>query len=84
MDSPDAKRQMEINIGNGVSVRAAYKAMRMRVRVEARRQKELEEGCLPEVLLDSFLELLKHKLHRVLEPLKRVLTPAAKAAKHSR
>ena len=28
VDSPDAKRQMAIHIENGVSVRAAYKAMR--------------------------------------------------------
>ena len=78
VDFPDAKRQTEINIGNGVSVRAAYEAMRKRVRIEARRQKELEEGRPPEVLLESFLELLKHKLRRVPEPPKRVLTPAAK------
>ena len=75
---------MEINIGNGVSVRAAYKAMRKRVRIEARRQKELEKGHSPEVPLQSFLELLKHKLRRVPEPPKRVLTPAAMAAEHRR
>ena len=80
VDSPDAQRQMEINIGKGVSVRAAYRAVRKHLRVEARRQKELEEGRPPEVLLESFLELLKHKLRRVPEPPKRVLTPAAKAA----
>ena len=62
VDSPDAKRQMAIHIQNGVSMRAAYKAMRKRVRVEARRQRELEEGRPPEVLLESFLEMLKHKL----------------------
>ena len=49
VDSRDAKRQMEINIGKGVSVRAAYIAMRKQVRVEARRQAELEEGHPPEV-----------------------------------
>ena len=81
---PDAKSQMAIHIENGVSVRAAYKAMRKRVRVEARRQKELEEGRPPEVLLESFLELLKHKLRRALGPPKRVLTSADKAAKHRR
>ena len=84
VDSPDAKSQMAIHIRNGVSVRAAYKAMRKRVRVEARRQRELEEGRLPEVLLESFLELLKHKLRRPPELPKRVLTSAAKAAKHRR
>ena len=35
VDSSDAKRQMEINIGKGVSLRAAYEAMRKQVRVEA-------------------------------------------------
>ena len=43
VDSPDAKSQMAILIQNSVSVRAAYKAIRKRVRVEARRQRELEE-----------------------------------------
>ena len=84
VDSPDAQRQMAIHIENGVSVRAAYKATRKRVRVEARRQKELEEGRPPEVLLESFLELLKHKLRRPPGFPKRVLTSAAKAAKHRR
>ena len=84
VDSPDAKSQMAIHIQNGVSVRAAYKAMRKRVRVEARRQRELEEGRPPEVLLESCLELLKHKLRRPPELPKRVLTSAAKAAKHRR
>ena len=84
VDSPDAKSQMAIHIQNGVSVRAAYKAMRKRVRVEARRQRELEDGRPPEVLLESFLELLKHKLRRPPELPKRVLTSAAKAAKHRR
>ena len=84
VDSPDAKLQMEINIGKGVSVRASYITMRKHVRVEGRGQTELEEGRPPEVLLESFLELLKYKLRRVPEPPKRVLTPAAKAAKHRR
>ena len=84
VDSPDTKSQMAIHIQNGVCVRAAYKAMRKRVRVEARRQRKLEEGRAPEVLLESFLELLKHKLRLPPELPKRVLTPAAKAAKHRR
>ena len=74
VDSSDAKSQMAIHIKNGVSVRAAYKAMRKRVRVEARRQRELEEGSPPEVLLESFLELLKHKRRLPPELPKRVLT----------
>ena len=84
VDFPDAKSQMAIHIQNGVSVRAAYKALRKRVRVEARRQRELEEGSPPEVLLESFLDLLKHKLRLPLELPKRVLTSAAKVAKHRR
>ena len=54
------------------------------MRIEARRQRELEEGRPPEVLLESLLELLKHKLRRVPELPKRVLTPAPKPAKHRR
>ena len=84
VDFPDAKSQMAIHIQNGVSIRAAYKAMRKRVRVEARRQKELEEGRPPEVPLESFLEMLKHKLRLPPELPKRVLTSTAKAAKHRR
>ena len=52
------------------------------MRVDARRQRELEEASPPEVLLESFLELLKHKLRRPPGLPKRVLTSAAKAAKH--
>ena len=44
----------------------------------------MEEGSPPEVLLESFLELLKHKLRRPPGLPKRVLTSAAKAAKHRR
>ena len=84
MDSPDAKSQMAIHIQNGVSVRVANKALRKRVQVEARRQRELEEGSPPEVLLESFLELLKHMLRLPPELPKRVLTSAAKVAKHRR
>ena len=74
VDSPDAKSQMAIHIQNGVSVRAANKPMRKRVRVEARRQRELEEGRPPEVLVESFLETLKHKLRLPPELPKRILT----------
>ena len=44
----------------------------------------MEEGRPPEVLLESFLELLKHKLRRPPGLPKRVLTSAAKAAEHRR
>ena len=84
VDSPDAKRQMGINIEYGVSVRAAYKTIRKRVGIEARRQRELEEGRPPAVLLESLLDLLKHKLRGPPEIAKRVLTSAAEAAKHGR
>ena len=53
LDSLVAKSQMAIHIQNGVSIRAAYKGMRKRVRVEARRQRELEEGSPPEVVFSS-------------------------------
>ena len=75
VDFPDAKSQMAIHIENGVSIRAAYKAMRKRVRIEARRQR---------VLLESVLEMLKHKLRLPPELPIRVLTSAAKIAKHRR
>ena len=54
------------------------------MRVEARRQRELEDGRPPEALLESILELLKRKLRRPPDLPKRVLTSAAKAAKHRR
>ena len=53
VNSPETKRLMEIAIANGVSIRTAYKAVRLRI--EARRQKELDDGVEPEVVLDSFL-----------------------------
>ena len=54
------------------------------MRIEARRQKELDEGVEPEVVLDSFLDQVILEQHPSSEPVKRVLTPAAKAAKHRR
>ena len=53
------------------------------MRIEARRQKELDEGE-PEVMLDGFLNQVKVKQHPQSELVKRVLTPAAKVAKHRR
>ena len=50
----------------------------------ARRQKELDEGVEPEVVLDSFLNQVKVEQQPLSGPLKRLLTPAAKAAKHRR
>ena len=44
LNSPDAQRQMEMDIGYGASVRAACKAMRKRVPIEARRQKKPERA----------------------------------------
>ena len=57
--------------------------MRRRLRIDARRQEELDEGVEPEVVLDSFLDQVKVEQQQS-GPLKRVLTPAAKAAKHRR
>ena len=82
VNSPETKRLMEIAIDNGASVRTAYKDVRKRLRIEARRQKELDGGVEPEVVLDSVLDQVEQHSHS--GPLKRVLTPAAKAAKHRR
>ena len=82
VNSPEMKRLMEIPIANGASIRTAYKAARKRLRIEARRQKERDDGVEPEVVLDSFLNQVKVEQHSQSGPLKRVLTPAAKAAKY--
>ena len=58
--------------------------VRKRLRIEARRQKELDGGVEPEVVLDRFLNQVKVEQQQQSGPLKRVLTPAAKAAKHRR
>ena len=84
VNSLETKRLIEIAVASGASVRAANKTVRKRLRVEARRQKELDDGVEPEVVLDSFLNLVKVEQHPQSGPLKRVLTPAAKAAKHRR
>ena len=72
---PETKRLIEIAIANGASIRTAYKTARNRLRIEARRQKELDDGVEPEVVLDSFLNQVE--LHPQSGPLKRVLTPAS-------
>ena len=54
------------------------------MRIEGRRQKELDEGAEPEVVLDSFLDQVNVEQQQQSGPLKRVLTPSAKAAKHRR
>ena len=81
VNSPETKRLMEIAIVNGASVRTAHKTVRKRLRIEARRQKELDGGVEPEVVLDSFLNQVKVKQHPQSGPLKRA---AAKVAKHRR
>ena len=82
VNSPETKRLMEVAVANGAFIRTAYKAVRKRLRIEARRQKELDDGVEPEVVLDSFLNQVVLEQHPQSGPLKRVLTPAAKAAKH--
>ena len=77
------RNMMETAVANGAS-RRSYKAARKRLRIEARRQKELDRGVEPEVMLDSFLNQVKMEQHPQSELVKRVLTPAAKAAKHRR
>ena len=54
------------------------------MRIEARRQKERDEGVEPEVVLDSFLDQVNVEQQQQSGPLKRVLTPSAKTAKHRR
>ena len=52
--SAEMKRLVVIAVANGTPIRVAYKDVRKRMRIEARRQKELDEGVEPEVVLDSF------------------------------
>ena len=82
--SAEMKRLVGIAVASGTPIRVAYKDVRKRMRIEARRQKELDEGVEPEVVLDSFLDQVKVEQQQQSGPLKRVLTPSAKAAKHRR
>ena len=82
--SAEMKRLVGIAVASGTPVRVAYKDVRKRMRIEARRQKELDEGVEPEVELDSFLNQVKVEQQQQSGPLKRVLTPSATAAKHRR
>ena len=79
--SAEMKRLVGIAVANGTPIRVAYKDVRRRMRIEARRQKELDEGAEPEVVLDSFLDQVKVEQQQQSVPLERVLTPSAKAAK---
>ena len=65
-------------------VRTAYKTVRKRLRIEARRQDHLDGGVESEVVLDSFLNQVKVEQHPQSGVLERVLTRAATAAKHRR
>ena len=47
--------EMKHLVASGTPIRVAYKDVRKRMRIEARRQKELDEGVEPEVVLYSFL-----------------------------
>ena len=82
--SPETKRLKEIAIATGASILTTYEAVRKRLRIEARRQEELDDGVEPEVVLDSFVNPVELEQHPQSRPLMRVLTPAAKAAKHRR
>ena len=82
--SAEMKRLVGIAVANGTPIRVAYKDVRRRMRLEARRQKELDEGVEPEVVLDSFLDQVKVEQQQQSGPLKRVFTRSAKAAKHRR
>ena len=84
VNSPETKRLMEIAIANGASTRTAYKAARKR----ACESRHVERNWMMEwsqrLCLDSFLNQVKLEQHPQSGSLKRVLTPAAKAAKHRR
>ena len=82
--SAEMKHLVGIAVADGTTIRVVYKDVRKRMRIEARRQKELDEGVEPEVVLDSFLNQVKVEQQPQSGPLKRVLTPSAKAAKHRR
>ena len=58
-ESAEMKRLVGIAVASGTPIRDAYKDARRRTRIEARRQKELDEGVEPEVVLDSFLNQVK-------------------------
>ena len=45
--SAEMKRLVGISVANGTPIRVAYKDVRKRMRIEARRQKELDEGVEP-------------------------------------
>ena len=77
--SAEMKRLVGIAVANGTPIRVAYKDVRKRMR-----QKELDEGVEPEVVLDNFLNQVKVEQQPQSGPFKRVLTPSAKAAKHRR
>ena len=68
--SAEMKRLVGIAVANGTPIRVAYKDVRKRMRIEARRQKELDEGVEPEVVLDSFLNQVKVEQHQQSGPLK--------------
>ena len=74
--SAEMKRLVGIAVANGTPIRVAYKDVRRRMRIEARRQKELDEGAEPEVVLDSFLDQVKVEQQQQSGKLKRVLTPS--------
>ena len=78
--SAEMKRLVGIPVASGTPIRVARK----RMRIEVRRHKELDEGVEPEVVLDCFLNQVKVEQQLQSGPLKRVLTPSAKAAQSCR
>ena len=79
--SAEMKRLVGIAPASGTPIRVAYKEVRKRMRIEARQQKELDEGVEPEVVLDNEVKVEQQPQSG---PLKRVLHLSAKAAKHRR
>ena len=82
--SAEMKRLVGIAVASGTPVRVAYKDVRKRMRIEARRQKELDEESSQRWCSTVFLNQVKVEQQQQSGPLKRVLTPSAKAAKHRR
>ena len=72
----EMKRLVGIAVASGTPIRVAYKDVRKRMRIEARRQKELDEGLEPEVVFDSFLNQVEVEQQQQSGPLKRVYTCA--------
>ena len=82
VNSPETKRLVEFAIASGASVRTAYKTVRKRLRIEARRHKEVDGGDEPEVVFDKFSQSGERGAAPAVWAVEESV--AAKAAKHRR